>query len=88
MPGRKAGLIWYRTLHGKLQAGSSLQDAASLSFEVAGEVRGAGSEEQEAVRSGWAGVGINVEGQSQGQGCLQAVVAYFRSIIQRGAPRR
>ncbi len=57
----KSGLIWYRTLSGgRLSAQADFQAAADLTFTVAGEVYGAGSNEQEAVRKGWAAVGVTV----------------------------
>ncbi len=55
----KAGLIWYRTLSsGALSAEASFQDAANLTFRVAGEEFGEGSREQQAVRTGWTEVGL------------------------------
>ncbi len=86
----KAGLIWYRTLRDKLQAGASFQDAADLTYEAAGELYGIGSKEQEAVRTGWAGVGIIVggEGRRQGCQCWQAVAGSIQSIVRRVAGAR
>lgn len=57
----KAGRIWYVTFCDKLQPDSDFQDAANKTFETAGELYGVGSAEQEAVRNGWAGVGIQVQ---------------------------
>jgi Zn-dependent metalloprotease len=57
----KAGKIWYVTLRDRLRSGSSFQRAATLTFHVAGELFGAGSREQNAVRKGWAAVGITAE---------------------------
>jgi Zn-dependent metalloprotease len=57
---QKAGQIWYVTLRDKLQANSNFQNCADLSFQAAGELYGAGSLEQQAVKTGWAGVGITV----------------------------
>ncbi len=57
----KAGLIWYITLRDRLQPNSDFQDLANNTFEVAGELYGQGSKEQEAVSKGWAGVGIQIE---------------------------
>jgi Zn-dependent metalloprotease len=59
----KAGRIWYLTLCNQLQPDSDFQDAANKTFKVAGELYGSGSKEQEAVRKGWAEVGIIVEEQ-------------------------
>jgi len=56
----KAGLIWYKTLTEKLRSTSDFQDAADLTFEAAGELFGTDSSEQNAVRNGWAAVGITV----------------------------
>ena len=76
----KAGQIWYVTLRDKLQSRSNFQDAANLTFEVAGQLYGAGSSEQQAVRTGWSEVGITV-GASGGstpstdlEGCRQVMV--------------
>ncbi len=57
----KAGRIWYITLRDRLRRNASFQDAANLTFQVAGELYGAGSLEQRAVGNGWARVGISVE---------------------------
>jgi Zn-dependent metalloprotease len=54
----KAGLIWYKTLTDKLGERSTFQDAANLTFQVAGELFGAGSLEQLAVKKGWSEVGL------------------------------
>ena len=58
----KAGQIWYVTLRDKLQAKSNFQAAANLTHQVAGQIYGAGSQEQEAVKTGWSEVGITVGG--------------------------
>jgi Zn-dependent metalloprotease len=57
----KAGKIWYLTLRDRLRAYSKFQDAADMTFEVAGSLFGEGSNEQEAVRVGWESVGIDAE---------------------------
>jgi Zn-dependent metalloprotease len=57
----KAGLIWYIALRDRLRWNSGFQGAASLFYQVAGELFGSGSKEQNAVKNGWAQVGINVE---------------------------
>jgi Zn-dependent metalloprotease len=79
----KAGLIWYRTLREKLQPRASFQDAANLTFEMAGIQFGAGSAEQQAVGKGWSEVGIQVNSQpvpnpTTGDGCLTALVKIFQ----------
>jgi len=62
----KAGKIWYVTLTQRLQSTSVFQDAADLTYAVAGELYGAGSAEQQAVQAGWKGVGITVNSPSAG----------------------
>jgi Zn-dependent metalloprotease len=57
----KAGEIWYITLRDRLRWRSDFQDTANLTFQVAGELYGLSSEEQEAVRNGWTQVGITIE---------------------------
>ncbi len=65
----KAGLIWYKTLSGgSLGSRPSFQDAANLTLRVAGEQFGSGSREQQAVRAGWAAVGIEAEVTDGGDG--------------------
>ncbi len=85
----KAGLIWYKTLTGgSLGTQASFQDAANLSYRLAGEHFGAGSLEQKAVRTGWAAVGIQpaaTEDESGGdggdgagrRGCAMALAGLF-----------
>ena len=58
----KAGQIWYVTLKDKLTADSKFQDCANLTYQVAGELFGAGGIEQQAVQKGWAEVGLTVGG--------------------------
>jgi len=79
----KAGQIWYKTLTDKLAERSNFQDAANLTFETAGELFGAGSLEQQAVRTGWSEVGIaagagtgenGTGGTGSGDGCFTAVL--------------
>ena len=55
----KAGLIWYITLRDRLREMSTLQDAAKLTYSVAGSLFGKGSSEQKAVANGWKGVGLS-----------------------------
>jgi Zn-dependent metalloprotease len=54
----KAGRIWYVTLTEKLNANSKFEDAAKATVAVAGDLYGADSSEQKAVRKGWEDVGI------------------------------
>ncbi|MGE5249436.1 MAG: M4 family metallopeptidase [Bacteroidota bacterium] len=70
----KAGQIWYRALTVKLQSGSDFMDAANLTFESAAELFGGGSAEQQAVRTGWAEVGITVGGTPPDTGCFSAAL--------------
>jgi Zn-dependent metalloprotease len=74
----KAGQIWYVALRDKLQVRSDFQEAASLTFQVAAEMYGTGSLEQQAVRNGWAAVGIDVT-EPGTPGCWQRVRDLFRS---------
>ncbi len=64
----KAGEIWYVTLRDRLGRKADFQAAADLTFQVAGELYGAGGLEQEAVRNGWSKVGIQVKGKVKGKG--------------------
>lgn len=78
----KAGLIWFRTLREKLQARSTFQDAASMTYDMAGTQYGTGSLEQQAVAKGWSEVGIDVvpppPGPTPGDGCLTSLVKMFQ----------
>jgi Zn-dependent metalloprotease len=57
----EAGRIWYMSLR-RLHPASDFQDSANVNFQVAGELYGTGSTQQQAVRTGWAEVGIKVAG--------------------------
>lgn len=74
----KAGKIWYVTLRDKLTATSNFQNCADLTYQAAGELYGSGSAEQQAVASGWAGVGITVGSTPTpapgGDGCLSSLL--------------
>ena len=79
----KAGQIWYKTLTDKLNSNSNFQNAADLTFQTAGEIFGAGSLEQVAVKTGWSEVGINAVDKGGGippvptpggDGCLQGLL--------------
>ena len=76
----KAGRIWYVALRDKLDVRSNFQDAARLTFQVARELFGGDSLEQQAIRKGWAEVGINVEGR--GPGCLLIPLGLLDSIVR------
>jgi Zn-dependent metalloprotease len=90
----KAGRIWYKCLIEKLRERSNFQDAANLTSQAAGELFGAGSLEEQAVKTGWAEVGIMVgapsglpdaSGSPQGSGCLSAGL---RTLGLMRIPRR
>jgi len=70
----KAGRIWYVTLKDKLTATSNFQACANLTFTTAGELFGAGSIEQLAVKKGWSEVGLTVGTEPQPGGCLPAAL--------------
>lgn len=72
----KAGQIWYKTLTEKLTERATFQQAADLTFEAAGEMYGTGSLEQNAVKTGWAEVGISIGGNAP-TGCLPAILRIF-----------
>lgn len=55
----KAGKIWYQTLR-NLNSQSDFQEAAQMTYQVAGTLFGTGSSEQQAVKRGWDAVGINI----------------------------
>jgi Zn-dependent metalloprotease len=58
----KAGQIWYVALKDRLGANSKFQECADITFQVAGELFGANSLEQQAVKKGWSEVGLTVGG--------------------------
>jgi Zn-dependent metalloprotease len=76
----KAGQIWYVTLRDKLTSSSKFQDCADLTYLTAGELFGAGSLEQQAVKNGWLAVGLTVNGGGTtppppaGDGCLSSLL--------------
>ena len=63
----KAGQIWYITLRDRLRRNADFQEAANLTFQVAAQLYGDGSKEQQAVRNGWSKVGINVGVKGKGK---------------------
>ncbi len=69
----KAGLIWYMALTEKLSPQSNFQSAADFTFAIADELFGKGSPEQQAVKAGWAEVGISISDQSNA-GCLTNIL--------------
>lgn len=56
----KTGRIWYVTLF-RLKSNSGFEEMAQHTFNVAGELFGAGKTEQNAVKKAWAGVGISIK---------------------------
>ena len=56
------------TLIDKLSGDSDFQDAARLTFAAAGELYGKSSLEQQAVRTGWAEVGIEIKDDEDDEG--------------------
>jgi Zn-dependent metalloprotease len=56
----KAGKIWYIALRDKLRPKSNFAQAATITFTIAGELFGKGSEEQKAVKKGWTDVGVKI----------------------------
>jgi Zn-dependent metalloprotease len=84
----KAGQIWYATLQSKLNQSSNFAMAANKTYEAARELYGQGSLEQQAVRAGWAEVGIDVEqgGSDPGDGgtrpgCSGTLMGLVRSLV-------
>ena len=75
----KAGAIWYATLtDNRLTSSANFQAFANLTFQIAGEKFGVNSLEQQAVRKGWAEVGIDLAAVVEPSGgCLQAVMSLF-----------
>jgi Zn-dependent metalloprotease len=57
----KAGKIWYITIRDRLRENSDFQDAANLTFDVAGSLYTKGGREQEAVLSAWDRVGVKIK---------------------------
>jgi Zn-dependent metalloprotease len=87
----KAGKIWYTAARDKFKSNTDFQNAADLTFATAGELFGAGSPEQQAVKYGWDGVGITIGAvqpppQPQPNGCLTAPAAWARSLFD-GNPK-
>jgi len=76
----KAGRIWYQALCNRLTRTSDFQTAANMTFQVAGEIYGVNSLEQQAVSRGWTEVGIAVGDApvEQSPGCLASLLGLFR----------
>ena len=73
----KAGRIWYITLCDKLQERSDFQQAANLTWTVAGDEYGKGSKEQIAVQKGWEKVGIIINSDMK-KGCGKIFGNFFK----------
>ncbi len=78
----KAGRIWYEVLTNHLTANSDFQAAADATYLVAGNLYGVDSLEQQAVKNGWAGVGITVGDDggtppTEPPGCLPTLKSFF-----------
>lgn len=82
----RAGKIWYVAARDKFSSNTDFQAAADLTHQVAVELYGGGSAEQEAVKYGWDGVGITVGAQVQpaptSPGCPATAVAKVRSLLR------
>lgn len=86
----KAGQIWYATLRDRLGPADQFASAARKTFLTAGEMYGVGSLEQQAVRNGWAEVGLSVDDGTTGPpdgdgqprpGCASTISGLFRSLF-------
>jgi len=73
----KAGQIWYAALRDKLTENSNFQQCADFTHQAAGELFGSGSLEQQAVKNGWAGVGLTVGGDTEPKGCFEAALHFI-----------
>jgi Zn-dependent metalloprotease len=77
----KAGAIWYEALTNRLTATANFQTAAYQTFQAAGSKYGVGSLEQQAVKAGWAAVGINAEASGTSDGsCLERVLRAIGAV--------
>ena len=56
----RAGRIWYVALRDAIRPTNSFATAAKRTYQVAGVLFGAGSEEQKAVKTAWTGVGVKI----------------------------
>jgi Zn-dependent metalloprotease len=78
----KTGQIWYITLRDRVKTTTTFQEAADLTYATAGELFGVNSLEQQAVKKGWAGVGIEIGGGEPG-GCLPGLLKFFNFFKRR-----
>jgi Zn-dependent metalloprotease len=79
----KTGNIWYVTLRDKLRSNSDFQECADQTYQVAEDLFGVGSFEQQAVKNGWQAVGINIGAgggtpppTEPGGGCLGSLLRF------------
>jgi Zn-dependent metalloprotease len=80
----KAGRIWYVTLTEKLNSTSDFAATAAATYQVAGDLYGRNSMEQQAVLNGWKEVGIDLVTGETGAGCpLGALLNVFRPAARR-----
>jgi Zn-dependent metalloprotease len=81
----KAGTIWYKALSDRLSSSSTFTEAATLTYTVAGELYGANSLEQQAVRKGWSEVGIDVgvAPDNNNSGCLPSLMQVLNSLLSK-----
>ena len=84
----KAGQIWYVTLKSKLSDSANFATAAAKTYEAARDLYGQGSLEQQAVRTGWAEVGIDIDQggtppdvEPPRPGCAGSLMGVFRSLF-------
>ena len=82
----KAGQIWYVTLQSKLGQSANFATAAAKTYEAARDLYGQGSLEQQAVKAGWAEVGIDVEQTAPPDpgtrpGCAPTLTSLMRSLF-------
>ncbi len=82
----KAGQIWYVTLKSKLPASADFATTAAKTYEAARDLYGQGSLEQQAVKAGWAEVGIDVEQTTPPDngtrpGCAMTLMSVARSLF-------
>jgi Zn-dependent metalloprotease len=85
----KAGRIWFTTLRTRLGENTQFAEAAMLTHQVAGDLFGQGSLEQQAVAAGWADVGLSVHEveppngtpPDQRPGCASSIAGLFRSML-------
>ena len=86
----KAGQIWYATLYSKLSQSANFVTVAAKTYEAARDLYGQGSLEHQAVKAGWAEVGIDVEqspppDNGNRPGCATTLTSLMRSLF---GPRR